>query len=223
MIKTAVVLLSGGLDSATAAAIVSNQGYEIFALTVDYGQRHRREIECAEKLAEWLKAKRHEVIRLPISHLLDSQLMTEDSGPPADESKIGSDIPLTYVPARNTILLSLALGWAESIGADAIVIGANSIDYSGYPDCRPAFIEAYRELIKVATRAGVKGRTIELLAPMIEMTKSDIVREGKALGVPFENTWSCYRGGEHPCGECEACILRKRGFESAGIADPAED
>jgi 7-cyano-7-deazaguanine synthase len=223
MEKKAVALLSGGLDSVTAAAIVARQGYRIYALTVSYGQRHFREIDSARLLAEWLDAVRHEVIELPISELLRSALTEIESNVEADQSAIGKCIPPTYVPARNTILLSMALAWSESLDADAVVIGANSIDYSGYPDCRPEFLEAFQTLISVATKKGVEGHRIRLFAPLINMSKADIVRKAVELAVPIEKTWSCYRGGEKPCGVCESCLLRQRGFESAGIRDPATE
>lgn len=221
MEKKAVALLSGGLDSVTAAAIVARRGFRIYALTVSYGQRHNKEIESARELAKWLDAVGHEVIEIPLSRILKSALTDEESKVEAAPDEIGKTIPQTYVPARNTILLSLALAWSESIDAAAIVIGANSIDYSGYPDCRPEFLEAFQNLISVGTKRGVEGYRIELLAPLINMSKAEIVRHAVELGVPIERTWSCYRGGEKPCGVCESCLLRKRGFESAGMKDPA--
>ena len=222
MTKKAVALLSGGMDSIVAAAMVAQDGYEIYALTVSYGQRHAREIEYSKLLAKWLEVRKHEIIELPIAKLLKSALTDPVADVASDAEMIGRKIPSTYVPARNTMLLSIALAWAESLGADAIIIGANSIDYSGYPDCRPEFIEAFQNLMGTATRRGVEGRPIRVLAPLITLSKGDIVHNGMELNVPFEYTWSCYRGGSNPCGECESCLLRKKGFESVGIRDPAE-
>ena len=221
MTKKAIALLSGGMDSITAAAMVREQGYEIYALTVSYGQRHSREIESAKRLAIWLKAKEHEVVDLPISRLLKSSLMNPEDDVTSDEKTIGKKIPSTYVPGRNAILLATAAAWAESIGADAIVMGVNVIDYSGYPDCGQQFIDAFTNLIKISTRSGVQGNSIEILTPLSKMSKADIVRKGSELGVPFKDTWSCYKGGGEPCGVCDSCILRKKGFSVAGIPDPA--
>jgi 7-cyano-7-deazaguanine synthase len=221
MTKKAVALLSGGMDSVTAAAIVKSQGYDIYALTVSYGQRHAREIESAKRLAIWLKATAHEVVDLPISRLLKSSLMNPEEDVTSDEKTIGKTIPRTYVPGRNAILLSIAAAWAESIGADAIVMGVNVIDYSGYPDCGKPFIDAFTSLIKVSTRSGAEGHPIEILAPLSTMSKADIVRKGIELGVPFKETWSCYKGGGEPCGVCDSCVLRKKGFSAAGVPDPA--
>jgi len=221
MTKKAIALLSGGMDSVTAAAIVKGQGYEIYALTASYGQRHAREIESAKRLAIWLGVKEHEIVDLPISRLLKSSLMNPEEDVTGDEAKIGKRIPATYVPGRNAILLAIAAAWAESIGADAIVMGVNVIDYSGYPDCGQPFIDAFSNLIKVSTRGGFEGHPIEILTPLAKMSKAEIVRKGKELGVPFKETWSCYKGGREPCGVCESCILRRKGFAAAGMEDPA--
>ncbi len=222
MTKKAIALLSGGMDSVTAAAMIKAQGYDIYALTVSYGQRHAREIESAKRLAIWLGAKEHEIVDLPISRLLKSALMNPDEDvTTADEKAIGSKIPTTYVPGRNAILLAIATAWAESIGAEAIVMGVNAIDYSGYPDCGQPFIDAFENLIKIATRSGVEGHPVDILAPLAKMSKADIVRKGNELGVPFKDTWSCYKGGKKPCGVCDSCLLRKKGFAAAGIPDPA--
>lgn len=221
MTKKAIALLSGGMDSVTAAAMIKSQGYDIYALTVSYGQRHAREIESAKRLAIWLKATEHEVVDLPISRLLKSSLMNPEEDVTSDEKTIGKKIPRTYVPGRNAILLAIATAWAESIGADAIVIGVNVVDYSGYPDCGKPFIDAFSNLIKVSTRSGVEGHPIEILAPISSMSKADIVRKGNELGVPFKETWSCYKGGGEPCGVCDSCVLRKKGFAEAGVPDPA--
>lgn len=221
MTKKAVALLSGGMDSITAAAMVKNQGYEIYALTVSYGQRHAREIESAKRLAIWLGAKEHEVVELPISRLLKSSLVQTEESLVSDEKTLGKKIPATYVPGRNSILLAIADAWAESIDAEAIVVGVNAVDYSGYPDCGQQFIDAFENLIKVSTRSGVEGHPVEILAPIAKMSKADIVREGMKLGIPFKDTWSCYAGGFEPCGVCDSCVLRKKGFVEAGIPDPA--
>jgi len=221
MTKKAIALLSGGMDSVTAAAIIKSQGYEIYALTVSYGQRHAREIESAKRLANWLQAKEHEVVDLPITRLLKSALTNPEEDVSSEEKLIGKRIPTTYVPGRNAILLTIASAWAESIGADAIVMGVNAIDYSGYPDCGQQFIDAFENLIKIGTKSGSEGHPVEILTPLAKMTKADIVRKGSELGVPFKLTWSCYKGGGKPCGVCESCMLRKRGFSEAGVADPA--
>ena len=222
MTKKAIALLSGGMDSVTAAAMIKKQGYDIYALTISYGQRHAREIESAKRLANWLGVVNHEIVDLPISRLLKSALMNpEEDVTTADEKLIGQKIPTTYVPGRNAILLSIAAAWAESIGAEAIVMGVNSIDYSGYPDCGQPFIDAFVNLFKVSTKAGVEGHPVEILAPLSKMSKADIVRKGSELGVPFKETWSCYKGGKKPCGVCDSCLLRKKGFAAAGVADPA--
>lgn len=221
MAKKVIALLSGGMDSVTAAAMVKKQGYEVYALTVSYGQRHAREIESAKRLAIWLGAVEHEVVDLPISRLLKSSLMNPEEDVTGNEKTIGTSIPATYVPGRNAILLAIAAAWGESIGADAIVMGINAIDYSGYPDCSQEFIDAFENLIKIATRGGVQGHPVEILAPIAKMSKADIVRKGMELGVPFKETWSCYKGGGEPCGVCDSCILRRKGFAAAGVPDPA--
>jgi len=221
MTKKAIALLSGGMDSVTAAAIIKGQGYDVYALTVSYGQRHAREIESAKRLAIWLGAKEHEVVDLPISRLLKSSLMNPEEDVTSDEKTIGTKIPATYVPGRNAILLAIAAAWGESIGADAIVMGVNVIDYSGYPDCGKPFIDAFTNLMKISTRGGVQGHPMEILTPIAQMSKADIVRKGNELGVPFKETWSCYKGGGEPCGVCDSCVLRKKGFAAAGMPDPA--
>ncbi|MBI2871261.1 MAG: 7-cyano-7-deazaguanine synthase QueC [Candidatus Omnitrophica bacterium] len=219
-LRSAVILLSGGLDSAVALYLAREQDYRLHALSFDYGQRHCRELKSAEAVADeagaiWRAVK----ISLPWggSALTDEKVAVPT---PRPAEKMRQEIPVTYVPARNTIFLSFAASWAEVVGAGAIFIGANSIDFSGYPDCRPEYFEHFHELIRAGTRAGTLGRAPEIAAPLVNMTKADIVREGQRLGVPFEITWSCYRGGEAPCENCEACALRARGFEEAGIADP---
>lgn len=215
--KTAVVLLSGGLDSTTVAAIAREQGYRILALTIDYNQRHRIELAAAARVAA-IYADRHIVLPLDLSGFGGSAL-TADIDVPKDGVQPG--IPVTYVPARNTIFLSVALGWAEAAGARDLFIGVNALDYSGYPDCRPEFIAAYEAMANLATKAGVEGDRFEIHTPLSAMSKADIVREGTRLGVDFGATWSCYDPvGEAHCGRCDSCRLRHKGFAEAGVADP---
>ena len=215
----AVVLLSGGLDSATTLAIAVARGHRCHALSFDYGQRHAVELSAARRVATALGAVEHRVLALPIGELGHSALTDPAIGVPEAP---GDGIPVTYVPARNTILLAFALGYAETIGAQDIYIGVNAIDYSGYPDCRPAFIEAFGRLANLATRAAVEGRETAIHAPLIESSKSDIIRRGIALGVDFAMTVSCYQpdSSGRACGRCESCRLRREGFQEAGIADP---
>jgi 7-cyano-7-deazaguanine synthase len=218
----AVVLLSGGLDSTTCLAIALSKGREVHALTVDYGQRHRKEIAAAKKVAAHFGVKAHRVLSVDLSAHGGSALTDRTMKVPThrSEKEIGRGIPVTYVPARNTILLSLALGYAEAVDADEIYIAANAIDSSGYPDCRPEFYDAFREVARLGTKRGVEGRPIRIHTPLIRMTKADIVRTGASLGVPFELTWSCYQGGARACGVCDSCQLRRKGFLEAGIVDP---
>jgi 7-cyano-7-deazaguanine synthase len=218
----AVVLLSGGLDSCTAAAWAKAEGYEVHALSFDYGQRHKRELRAAKAVAEALGAKSHRTLKVPIGQLGGSALTDPSIKVPKAPKRIGQRIPVTYVPARNTVFLSLALAQAEVLGAKAIVIGANALDYSGYPDCRPEYLRAFERMANLATKAGVEGKGVRILAPLVRMDKRRIVREGLRLDAPLELTWSCYMGGRKPCGECESCVLRARGFAAAGQADPAE-
>ncbi|MFV0922073.1 7-cyano-7-deazaguanine synthase QueC [Sphingomonas parapaucimobilis] len=215
----AVVLVSGGLDSMISAASAKAAGYRVLALSVDYNQRHKVELAAAARVAESLGAERHIVLPLDLSAFGGSAL-TADIAVPKDGVQPG--IPVTYVPARNTIFLSLALGWAEAAGARDLFIGVNALDYSGYPDCRPEFIAAFEGLAEIATKAGVEGQPFKIHAPLQHMTKADIVREGTRLGVDMGISWSCYDPtpeGLH-CGECDSCRLRSRGFEEAGIPDP---
>jgi len=215
----AVVLVSGGLDSMISAASAKAAGYRVLALSVDYNQRHKVELAAAARVAEALGAERHIVLPLDLSAFGGSAL-TADIDVPKDGVQPG--IPVTYVPARNTIFLSLALGWAEAAGARDLFIGVNALDYSGYPDCRPEFIAAFEGLAEIATKAGVEGQPFKIHAPLQHMTKADIVREGMRLGVDMGISWSCYDPtpeGLH-CGECDSCRLRSRGFEEAGIPDP---
>lgn len=220
----AVVLLSGGLDSATTLAWAVERGHVVHALTVDYGQRHRVEIERAARLAAALGAASHRLARVELPTLAGSALTDPQAEIPLGRSaqEIGRGIPATYVPARNTLLLSLALGLAEVLGADDLLIGANAVDYSGYPDCRPEFLAAFEELARKATRAGVEGRRIRVHAPLLRLSKAEIVHEAVRLGVDLASTLSCYRpdAAGRPCGGCDACILRARGFREAGLEDP---
>jgi len=218
----AVVLLSGGLDSSTCLAIALSKGREVHALTVDYGQRHRREVEAARKVAKHLGVKDHKVLKVDLAQIGGSALTDTKLSVPEKRSteEMGRGIPATYVPARNTILLGIALGAAEAIDADEIYIAANAIDYSNYPDCRPEFYEAFREVARFGTKRGVEGRPVRIHTPLIRMTKADIVRTGAKLGVPFELTWSCYHGRAKACGVCDSCQLRLKGFRDADFEDP---
>jgi 7-cyano-7-deazaguanine synthase len=221
--KRAVCLLSGGLDSATCLALARRDGFASFALSFDYGQRHRQELEAAACVAAHFGAERHMVARIGLDAFGGSAL-TEDIAVPKARSaaEMSKGIPITYVPARNTIFLSFALAWAEVLESSDIFIGVNALDYSGYPDCRPEYIEAYQRMANLATRAGVEGRTrLVIHTPLIALTKAQIVTLAAGLGVPFGLTRSCYdpRPDGGPCGECDACLLRRKGFEEAGIED----
>ncbi len=216
----AVVLLSGGLDSYTAAAVARESGFELYALTVKYGQRHVHEIVAARKVAEALGVKAHRELAVDLGSLGGSALVGDGEVP-----KSGPDpgiIPVTYVPARNTVMLALALAWAEVLGAFDIFIGVNALDYSGYPDCRPEFIEAFQRMAALATKAGVNGGRFHIPAPLVSMSKAGIIRRGVALGLDYSLTHSCYDPLEHgaPCGRCDSCVLRARGFAEAGVDDP---
>ena len=218
----AVVLLSGGLDSATVLAIARAEGLECHCLTVDYGQRHRVELEAARRVAETLGAASHRVITLDLRAIGGSAL-TDDIEVPKDQDPESGEVPITYVPARNTVLLSLLLGLAEVVEADQLFIGANAVDYSGYPDCRPAFLEAFEKLASLATVAGAEhGVRFRVRAPLLELTKAQIICRGLDLGVDYGLTWSCYdpTPDSLPCGHCHSCTLRRRGFEEAGVPDP---
>ncbi len=215
----AVVLTSGGLDSTTTLALARAQGYDCYALSFDYGQRHRVELQAAAQVAAALGALEHRFIRIDLGGIGGSAL-TDPSIAVPEQPSVG--IPITYVPARNTIFLSLALGWAEVLGAQDIFIGVNAVDYSGYPDCRPAFITAFEQLADLATKAGVEGRHFHIHTPLIQLSKADIIREGVRLGVDYSRTVSCYQADEagRACGRCDSCRLRRAGFEAAGIEDP---
>ncbi len=218
--KRAVVLLSGGLDSATCLAIARDMGFECYALSVAYGQRHAAELTASRRVAESLGAAEHRLARVGLGQFGGSALT--DPAIPVPVEGTGEGIPVTYVPARNTVMLSLALAWAEVLGARDIFVGVNAVDYSGYPDCRPEFIRAFETLANLATKAGVEGNRITVHAPLIELSKADIIRRGTALGVDYAQTVSCYQADEsgRACGVCDACRLRRAGFEAAGIPDP---
>lgn len=219
MKSPAVVLLSGGLDSATVLAIARDAGYACHALSIDYGQRHTAELAAAARLAASLGAVEHRVIRLGLGDFGGSALTDASIAVPEAPTE---GIPVTYVPARNTVMLALALAWAEVLGARDIFIGVNAVDYSGYPDCRPEFIEAFERMANLATRAGVEGTRLVIHAPLQHLSKAGIIRRGTALGVDYGQTVSCYQADEagHACGVCDACRLRRQGFAQAGIADP---
>jgi 7-cyano-7-deazaguanine synthase len=222
--KPAVVLLSGGIDSATAAAVAKAEGYELHALTFRYGQRHDREVESAKRVAGALGCAEHKILDLDLRPIGGSALTDRIPVPKGRGlEEIGAGIPVTYVPARNTIFLSYALAWGEVLGAEDIFLGVNALDYSGYPDCRPEYVAAFERMASLATKAGVEGRLKPTIhTPLIHLTKAEIIRKGAALGVDFALTWSCYdpTAGGHPCGSCDSCILREKGFAEAGLPDP---
>jgi 7-cyano-7-deazaguanine synthase len=219
--KRAVVLLSGGLDSYTAAAIARADGFELCALTIRYGQRHAREIQSARAVAKALRVARHIELDVDLRALGGSSL-TSDAPVPKDRPIDPAEIPSTYVPARNTVFLSLALAWAETLGARDIVIGVNALDYSGYPDCRPEYIAAFERMSTLATRAGVEGARFTIHTPLLTLSKAEIIRRGVALGLDYGLTHSCYDPDPagRPCGRCDSCVLRAAGFAQAGVADP---
>ena len=229
MEKRAVVLLSGGLDSATAAALARREGYALYALTVRYGQVHAQEIAAARRVASALGVVRHVELDIDLRAFGGSSLLGEGEIPKGSKflnieisESLNARIPSTYVPARNTVFLSLALGWAEVLGAERIVIGVNALDYSGYPDCRPEYLAAFEYLATLATRTGVEGKALHIWAPLVQLTKGAIIRAGLELGVDYGLTHSCYDPGDdgRPCGQCDSCRLRARGFADAGVPDP---
>jgi len=216
--KKAVVLLSGGLDSATVVAMARAQGYACYSMSFDYGQRHRAELQAAERVAKQLGVVEHKVIGINLNGIGGSALTDSNIDVPQEP---GEGIPVTYVPARNTVFLSLALGWAEVLGARDIFIGVNAVDYSGYPDCRPEFVDAFERLANLATRAGVEGQGFSIRAPLQNLSKAQIIQEGTRLGVDYAMTVSCYQADEdgRACGKCDSCRLRAAGFKEAGVAD----
>lgn len=220
--KRAVVLNSGGLDSATCLAIAQSEGFEIYALTFDYGQRSHAEVEAAKRLAKHFNVKEHRIIQLPIGQFGGSAL-TDNSIDVPDYKETG-EIPVTYVPARNTIFLSIALGLAEVLGAYDLFTGVNAVDYSGYADCRPEYIKAFQAMADLATKTGVEGKSIVLRTPLIKLNKSEIIAKGSSLGAPYEKSVTCYQADEQgrACKRCDACVLRLRGFEEAGVTDPTQ-
>ena len=223
MNKNAIVLLSGGIDSSTTLAIAKDLGFEIYAISFNYGQRHRTELRAAEKVAKHLGVQEHLIVDVSLDKIGGSAL-TDEITVPKDRSnhEIGTGIPVTYVPARNIIFLSLALGWAEVVGARDIFIGANVVDYSGYPDCRPEFIFAFEKMANLGTKAGVEGERFTIHAPLSKLTKAQIIKRGTQLGVDYSLTLSCYDPTEQgkACGHCDSCLLRRKGFQEAGIPDP---
>jgi len=221
--RKAVVLLSGGLDSSTCLAIAARE-YEVHALSIDYGSKHSKELESAKNLARYFSVVSHRIVSVNLGTIGGSSLTDDsiklDTG--KELESIGREIPTSYVPARNMTFLSLAVGLAEVVGAEKIFIGANAVDYSGYPDCRPEFFDAFQRAADMGTKAGVEGHPIEIEVPLLKITKAEIIRKGLELGVPYELTWTCYSGGERACGKCEACLLRLEGFREAGVHDPIE-
>ena len=222
MNKKAVILLSGGLDSTTCLAIAKEQEYDLYALTVNYGQRHAFELEAAKKVAQTIDVIKHSIVNIDLAQFGGSAL-TDDIDVPKDRDESDmTDIPVTYVPARNTVFLSMALAWAETLGTTDIFIGVNALDYSGYPDCRPEFIESFERTANLATKAGVGGNQFKIHTPLIHLTKAEIIRKGIELGVDYGMTTSCYDPQENgdPCGRCDACTLRLKGFKEDGLEDP---
>lgn len=218
----AVVLLSGGLDSSTTCAMASDMGYDIHALTILYGQTHKKEVRSAGRVGSSLGVLEHRVIELPVG-MFSKSALTGDLAIPMDRDiSDETNIPDTYVPARNLVFLSIASAWAEALDADAIFIGATAMDYSGYPDCRPEFISSFYETLRLATRKGIEGVPIKVKAPLLHMTKDQIILKGLELGLDHSLTWSCYSGGDKACGRCDSCLFRLKGFEKAGMKDPLE-
>ena len=217
--KRAVILLSGGLDSVTTLAIAKEQGFECYTLSFNYGQRHDVELLAAEKLSKQMGAIEHKVITIDLRAIGGSALTDNTIDVPEEHFE---GIPVTYVPARNTVFLSIALGWAEVLSAEAIFVGVNAVDYSGYPDCRPQFISAFEQLANVATKAGVEGQKLTIHTPLIELTKAEIIQQGTKLGIDYSQTVSCYQADSdgRACGRCDSCHFRQQGFEQAGITDP---
>lgn len=219
--KKAVVLVSGGLDSTTVLAMAKDQGYECYTLSFDYGQRHRAELDAAERISQQMGAQAHKTVVLDLRTIGGSALTDDSIDVPEEESE---GIPVTYVPARNTVFLSIALGWAEVLAAETIFIGVNTVDYSGYPDCRPEYISAYETMANLATKAGVEGHALKIQTPLLTLSKAEIIQAGTVLGVDYSTTVSCYQADEQglACGKCDSCRLRKQGFIDAQVKDPTK-
>ena len=223
MQKKTVCLVSGGLDSTVASFIAKKEGYEIYALTFRYGQRHEKEINCAKKIVKLLNVKKHIIFDINLDCFGGSSLTDKNQDIQKNKiNEIGKIIPSTYVPARNTIFLSIALAYAETVGASAIFIGVNALDYSGYPDCRPEYIKKFQKLADIATKKAIEGKKISINTPLIDMSKSEIIKRGLSLGIDFKNTWSCYSGTNKACGKCDSCLLRLKGFKEANSIDPID-
>jgi len=222
MNKKAVCLISGGIDSCVTAFLAKNERYSIYALTVDYGQQHIKEIKCAKKISKSIDVKDHIILNIDFRKFGGSSLTDKSIEPETNRSlnEIGKNIPSTYVPARNTVFLSIALAYAEAIDAESIFIGLTSTDYSGYPDCRPEYVKSFRKMAKLATKKGIEGKPIKIKTPLLYKSKSEIIKKGIELKVQFENTWSCYKGGNKACGRCDSCVLRLKGFKEAKAKDP---
>lgn len=222
MAKKAVCLISGGLDSCVAAHLAKKEGYEIYALSFNYGQRHSKELESAKSIATSVKADRHSIFDIDLDKFEGSSLLDKSSNFEKNHSleEIGKTIPSTYVPGRNTIFLSIGLAYAETIGAEAIFIGATATDFSGYPDCRPEYIEAFQKMADLATKCSVEGKSIKIKAPLLHLSKAEIIKKGLEIKAPLEKTWSCYAGDVEACGRCDSCLLRLKGFQEAGVKDP---
>ena len=219
MLKKAVILVSGGLDSTTVVAMAKSQGYQCYTLSFDYGQRHRSELEAARRVSRLMEVEEHKVAKLDLGSIGGSALTDTTIDVPEEET---TGIPVTYVPARNTVFLSIALGWAEVLGANDIFLGVNAVDYSGYPDCRPEYVSAFEAVANLATKSAVEGQKLTIHAPLIDMTKGQIIEAGLKLDVDYSQTVSCYKASLEglACGRCESCRLRRQGFEQAGVADP---
>lgn len=224
MVKKAVCLVSGGIDSCVSAFMAKKEGFTIYALTINYGQRHKKEIESAKKIANFLKVKKHIILDINLSKFGGSSLVDKSKTPEKnrDLKDIGKNIPSTYVPARNTVFLALALAYAEAIDANAVFIGATATDYSGYPDCRAEFIEAFQKLSDIATKKGIEKKPIKIVTPLLSLKKSQIIKKGFEIRAPLDKTWSCYMGGKKACGRCDSCLLRLKGFKEIGAKDPIE-
>lgn len=224
-LKKAVVLVSGGLDSATVLAMATSKSIECYCLAIDYGQRHRIELEASQRISNTLNARAHKLVKIDLQTIGGSALTDPEIAVPEAPPEPGQqldDIPVTYVPARNTIFLSIALGWAEVLGINDIYIGVNAVDYSGYPDCRPEYIDAFEKMANLATRAGVEGQHLTVHTPLIAMTKDEIIKQGVSLGLDYSPTISCYQATTAglACGNCDSCMIRRRGFVAAGVSDP---